>query len=397
MKIAVISAHYMPEVGYQEVHLARAFARIGHEVKVFTSPAPVKLGGKLGTVKYEEGLSRDPKLGFEILRLSSFSYKSKAYSAQLRRQVLAWSPDLLVILGVAKIFPGALLNERVHRQVSSVSIYGDAKEYLERGTLGQNIKNLLHEIGYSVIKRPLYLKAVKYCDRIVLNIPETDTFFRSILPQKLLPVYEQKKMMLNLGFDPGEYYYDEGDRAHMRSELQIADDEIVLMTSTRINRRKNLEQVVREVDELNRAGKKVRYIMVGFLGDAYEKELKAFIQATANPAAFTCFPFLPSSEIRKLYCASDAGIWQKAAISIQEAMGTGLPVILENKPSVNHLVKEGENGWFYEKNEPGTAIRKAVVALAAKKPDRPKLAAANASWLSYDSIARKIVDSVKLK
>lgn len=395
MKIAVISAHYMPEVGYQEVHLARAFARTGHEVKVFTSPAPVKLGGKLGTVKYEEGISRDPKLGFEIHRLPSLSYQSKAYSARLKKEVFSYAPDLLVILGVAKIFPSSLLTSRVNRKMRSVSIYGDAKEYLESGSLSQNAKNLLHKIGYSLIKRPLYLKAVKYCDRIILNIPETDAFFKSILPPRLRELYERKKLMLNLGFDPEEYYFSEVDRQVKRRELKIADDETVLITSTRINRRKGLEQVVREVDELNREGKRVRYILVGFLGDAYEKELKTFIAAAHNPDAFICYPFLPSGEIRKLYCASDAGIWQKAAISIQEAMGTGLPVILENKPSVNHLVSEEHNGWFYEKNKPGAAIRRAVEALHEQKKNRKSLASENASWLSYDSIARRIVESVK--
>lgn len=395
MRIAVISAHYMPEVGYQEVHLARAFARTGHQVKVFTTPARVKLGGMLGTVKYEKGITRDPKLDFEIHRLPSLSFQSKAYSARLKNEVLAYAPDLLVILGVAKIFPSSLLTNRVKRKMRSVSIYGDAQEYLESGTLAQNTKNLLHRIGYRLIKKPLYLKALKYCDRIILNIPETDEFFKSIVPPRMREMYKRKKLMLNLGFDPEEYYFSEVDRQVKRRELKIADDEIVLITSTRINRRKGLEQVIREVDELNQKGKRLRYILVGFLGDAYEKALKTFIAGTQNPDAFICYPFLPSAEIRKLYCVSDAGIWQKAAISIQEAMGTGLPVILENKPSVNHLVSDGHNGWFYNKNRPEQAIRAAVEALGRQKKNRNTLASENASWLSYDSIARKIVESVK--
>jgi len=47
MRIGIVSAHYMPEIGYQEVHLAKAYARLGHTVKVFTSAASVNLGGSI--------------------------------------------------------------------------------------------------------------------------------------------------------------------------------------------------------------------------------------------------------------------------------------------------------------------------------------------------------------
>ncbi|HKC68058.1 MAG TPA: glycosyltransferase, partial [Bacteroidia bacterium] len=140
--------------------------------------------------------------------------------------------------------------------------------------------------------------------------------------------------------------------------------------------------------------KKLKYIIVGFLGDTYEKELKAFIQSQPEPEAFICFPFLNAEEIRKMYCAADVGIWIKAAISIQEAMGTGLPVILEDKPSVNHLLKNGVNGWFYKKDTFDKVIENAVSMLQDKKSDREKLANDNAATLSYDTIAQKIIENL---
>lgn len=385
----------MPEVGYQEVHLARAFARTGHTVKVFTSTATVKLGGNIGKRKYAAGLFTDEKLGYEILRLPALSYKSKAFSNNLTKSVKEFNPDLLVILGVAKVFPAPLLNKRFHDTVKMVSLYGDAKEYFDRDTFAQKAKTFIHESGFKLIKKPLYLKAVKYCHKIILNIPETDEFFQAIVPAKLKSIYSSKKLLLNLGFDPDEYYFNESDRQAKRKELGIAEDETVLITSTRINKRKSLEQVISLISKLNEEGKKVRYILVGFMADAYEKELKAFIEKH-RAGAFICFPFLGAADIRKIYCAADAGIWLKAAISIQEAMGTGLPVILEDKPSVNHLITDSHSGWFYQKNSFAETIRKAVDTLQKGNTDRKKLAEENAARLSYDSITKKIISSLHM-
>src|ERR1700758_1620796 len=145
----------MPEVGYQEVHLPKAFARIGHTVKVFTTDASVNLGGEINKLTYQNGLFKDERYGYEILRLPSLSYKSKAYSFGLKKAVNAFQPDVLIILGVAKIFPLPLLNEAFGKKCKMISIYGDAKEYLDRNTLEQKTKTFFHELGYRLIKEPL--------------------------------------------------------------------------------------------------------------------------------------------------------------------------------------------------------------------------------------------------
>lgn len=392
MKIGIVSAHYMPEIGYQEVHLAKSYARIGHTVKVFTTNASVNLGGSIGQLSYRTGESKDPKYQYDILRLPAWSYKSKAYASSLKHEVQKFQPDVLVILGVAKVFPQPILNQEMHQKTKMVSLYGDAKEYLEKGSFKQNIKNFLHELGYATIKKRLYKKAVAYCDKIILNIPETEQIFNDFLNEDEKKIFQTKKVMLNLGYDPDEYYFDEKDRNEKRKALGIADDEVVVMTSTRINKRKHLEKIISLISKINDEGKKVKYILVGFLGDEYEQELKQFIQQQTHPNQFICFPFLNAKDIRKLYCAADAGIWLKAAISIQEAMGTGLPVILENKPSVNHLFTHGRQGWFFEKNHFDQTIMDVVDELLMKKKNRVELARENSATLSYDAIAQKILD-----
>ena len=384
----------MPEIGYQEVHLAKAYARLGYTVKVFTSAASVNLGGSINQLSYKTGTTFDAKYGYEIQRLPSLSYKSKVLPFRLKKNVALFKPDVLVILGVAKIFPMALFNKDFFGKMKIISVYGDAKEYLDRGSFSQKAKTFLHEIGYSAIKHPLYRKAITYGDKLILNIPETNQLFHDFLNVKDKVAFDSKKVMLNLGYDPDEYFFNKEDRNVIRKELNVDSNEIVIITSTRINKRKNIEQIIELISKLNSIGKNVSYVIVGFLNDDYEKELKSFISKQPFPNKFKCFPFLNSKEIRKLYCASDIGIWLKAAISIQEAMGTGLPIILENKPSVNHLINEGTNGWFFNKDNFESTINKVVDDLCNTALDRENLAIQNSKVLSYDTIAQKILDTV---
>lgn len=394
MKIGVVSAHYMEEMGYQEIHLAKAYARLGHTVKVFTTPAVVALAGNVNLKKYKTGISKDKKYGFEILRLPATSFKSKTVSFSLEKSVLEFQPDVLIVLGVAKIFPYGILNERINKICHIVSIYGDAAEYLSRNTFTQRLMAHVHEAGYKLIKEPLYKRAVKYSDRLVMNIPETNEYFLNFLKGQIKTEFEKKRQMLYLGYDPEQYFYNAKLRKETREKLNIKDDEVVIITSTRVIRRKNLEGNIAQISSIRKSGKKIIYVIVGFLNDDYEKELKAFIASQPQPEIFKCFPFLNSTEINKLYCAADAGIWLKVAISIQEAMGTGLPVILENKPSQNHLIEDGINGWFFEKNNYNTVIEKITDILVSKSTNREELQRKNASKLSYDAIAQRIIENL---
>ena len=59
MKIAIISGHFMPDVGYQEVYLARAFSRLGHQVQVITSNKPSPSAKNIKKSDYAIGLVKD--------------------------------------------------------------------------------------------------------------------------------------------------------------------------------------------------------------------------------------------------------------------------------------------------------------------------------------------------
>ena len=400
MKIAVVSAHFMPEIGYQEVQLAKAYARLGHRVKVFTSTSISPSGRKVIRRKYFPGLTSDTKYGFEVCRLKPWcQFGSNVFVSGLKEAVFEFRPDAVIIIGLAKMFAGPLLSRDLSSQTNLITVFGDAREYRNTSSFSGRCLTFLQEMGFSVAKRRLYRKAVQVGQRLILNVPETENIFLSLLNNAEKSQFQAKRVQLSLGYDPDEFFFESKSRDEVRTTLNISHEEVVLITSTRVNPRKKLEHIITLVSRLYAQGQKVRYIIIGFLGDSYERELKAYIGEQPSPTIFHCFSFSHHKDIRHYYCAADLGIWLRAAISIQEAMGTGLPIVLENKPSVNHLIREGINGWFFENGHLPHVLEAVISEIANRDAEerlkhRRYIASINFDKVSYPKIAEKIISGL---
>src|SRR5450631_522027 len=112
MKIAIVCGHFMPEIGYQEVYLTKAFAKAGHDVTVFASTEISPSGKKIINAPYKEGVVTDKRYGFKIRRLKTkSSLNSKVVSHDLKKYVKDFSPDVIILLAIAKLFPMPILSD----------------------------------------------------------------------------------------------------------------------------------------------------------------------------------------------------------------------------------------------------------------------------------------------
>lgn len=390
MRIAIVTGHFMPEIGYQEVYLAKAFSKLGHQVRVITSNKPSPSAKYVRKSDYAIGLENERSCDFSILRLPPLlAFGSIIVAREIKRAISEWFPEFVIVIGVGKFFPLPILIEPEKRSYKLITLFGDNSDF-------SGLNSIKSKLLKQIVRNRLYRKAVRCSDKLCLYTPETESIVLSYLPAGLEKVLREKRALSTLGYDPDEFYFDEQERQAVREQLDIGPDEVVFITSTRVTPRKTLENVIEPISKLYTEGKRVRYIMIGLLGDDYEERLKTLIKRQPNPEIFYCYPFSGHSNIRQLYCASDIGIWLKAAISIQEAMGTGLPVILENKPSVNHLVQDGMNGWYFEKRKLFQVIEKAVLKIS--KMDeydriayRNNISENNFNKLSYIKIADQIL------
>ena len=118
------------------------------------------------------------------------------------------------------------------------------------------------------------------------------------------------------------------------------------------------------------------------------------MQNQNHPENFIIKNFINKKEMQTYFCAADLGIWTKAAITIQESMGTGLPIVLKNKKIVSHLINDGKNGYFDYGEGIIDTLKKAILWLSGKKNsiDFRKDIEQHNQKFSYSRISQTIID-----
>jgi glycosyltransferase involved in cell wall biosynthesis len=396
-RVAIVCAHFTPEVGYQEVDLARAFARLGARVRVVTTTRLSRNARTIVGQEYAAGIVRHD--GYDVSRLSPrVTIGPNVLGCNVLPEIRDFVPSHVILVGPGKLFGLELFSSGSSswRSIAIIQDNSEAGSVQERGRLQRRSRALAHRL----VKRPAYRRVVRNADRIVLNVPETRAIIRPWLGQRERKRLAQNGLDLRLGFDPERFYLDLCERREWRERHAVPDDELLLTTCTRATPAKRLEDIISSVSRLIAQGRAVRYVLAGLLDDAYGQRLRRHASEQAEPAAFLLLPALRHDEMRAMFSGCDLGFWPRAAITIQQAMGTGLPVVLRNRPSVSHLVIPGRNGWYVQPHETvedvlANAIGDVTALTVEERLARREAAASlSLSYLSYDRIALEMVDGL---
>jgi len=384
MKIAIVTGHFFYKLGYQEYYFAEEFHRQKHDVQVFTTNHIPKVYRKaIGKKEYNIGNCR---LGYNVCRYRPIiSFGSTVISKPIEKDIRKFSPDLILFFGVRKIFGVDLLKKKYHNKYKIFSIFGDSLEYRLNYNIHKIIVSLIQNIFFILFKRKYYHKAIQLSDKILLTIPEAKDVIKKRTNIKFHKIFENKVRNIHLGFDQKTYYYDVNLRKTVRSRLNIGDNEKVFITVTRIDQSKKIEFIIDDIF-FNKLFP-IKYIIVGFTEGDYGNKIKAKISSLGLENNVICFEFVDNEKINELFNAADFGIWDKATISIIEAMGTGLPVVLKESPTVSHLINVKVNGLYYNYSN----RRNLILQLVSMKFERKYIYEWNKKF-SYFNLTKKIIE-----
>jgi glycosyltransferase involved in cell wall biosynthesis len=339
----------MPEAGYYEVHLAEALAKSGHQVRVFTSNRS-NLELKKETI-YPSGLNYRSGQNIEILRVKPWlRFGATILPRGLLKEIKKYYPELVLAIGIAKLFPIAVLLGNSKRDFYLYSFFGENNEYYTWHNFESIIRNSIKYFTRSILKRPFYNLAIRCSDKIFLYTPETKDFLSKCISKKSSKILQSKFANTSLGFDSAIFYFDGIERNQIRQIQGISDHEFVILTVTRYSKSKSIEFMVDRIIDFRNHGYPVRYWIVGFNNDQSLRYMKQYIQNKNGEEFMTCFPYMDYNSLRKYQAAADIGMWCQVTISIQQSMGSGLPVLLEEKKSVSHLLSQGNTGMYFKRN-----------------------------------------------
>jgi glycosyltransferase involved in cell wall biosynthesis len=384
VRVALLSAHFSPEVGYQEVDLARAFARMRAQVRVVTSTQPSPNARLAGAREYRSGVFECDT--YETIRIPPrLALGPNVLGCKTEPLVADFRPDYAILIGPAKLF-GLDVFSAATAPWRRIAVVQDNSE-----------AGAPRPVIHRLVKRPAYRRIVRNADRIVLNVPETRGIVEEWLGPRERELLSSKGVELSLGFDPEMFFFDSVARREWRTQHRVDDEELLLVTCTRAVPGKRLEEVIDTVARLKADGLPLRYVLAGLLDDAYSETLRRHVRSQPDPSAFLLLPILRHDEIRRAFCGSDVGFWPRAAITIQQGMGTGLPVVLRRKGTVSHLLRPGENGWYIGPDEGlDQGLVAAVSEIAQLSADervdrRERTALSNKGYLSYDFLAAEML------
>lgn len=391
-KIAIVCGHFMPEVGYVEVQLAKAFSRLGQDVHVFTSTLiPSAIKNKLPKeITYQEGTTNSND--YFITRLTPyFSLGQMVKCKGLLKNVAAFQPDMILIIGLGKLFPKPVL-KHPFLSAKKIVLLADNEDSFDYFSGAKGKYNQIKKLAIrKLFKDAIYKIAVKKANQFFAYTPSAPDVVLNYLPKKLHTLFLQKVAPLSLGFDEQEFYFDKKIRLSKRKEMNFSDDDVVLITATRITAFKNLEQIIDVVDKINSEETSLKYIIAGFGNDVYSEKLKNYIASKKHADQFLTLPFLAHHELLKLYHAADLGYWSSHIITHYEAMGTGLPIILPDKKNIQHIIEQDINGWKFKKTEIYAIFTQATSQIHAFRTKRKMLAETAKLKFAFTIIAQKIL------
>jgi glycosyltransferase involved in cell wall biosynthesis len=400
-RIAIVSAHFMPNVGYNEVYLARTFAKLGYHVRVITSTKPSPSAKSIINSDYNTYKAIDADYRYEIIRFKPlFYYKSNVVAKGLKDAILKFMPDYVLVIGLGKIFPYPVLKKT--RQFRLFVFLGNNMDMLtwRSKSIAGKFKTFFIQ---KLLKSWIYERAIRNSDKIVLYTNSTEEIIKKIISARYYNVFENKILKSTLGFDESIFQYSSEIRNTKRDELKIAPNEIVAITCTRIKQEKNIDRLILLFDNLHRSGIQVKYIIIGFLDDSYSLFILDLVKKCRYPDLFICLPFQSHKVINELYNAADFSIFTQAAISILESMGTGLFCFLPENKSVEHLLKKNTMGYYYaNENDLEANLRLQFqninnLTFNIRQDLRQEVYIHNKLHFSYASIVKKLIDDINTK
>ena len=389
-RVLLIAGYFDWFSGYQETALATAFSKIATtEVVASDRVSPAFTEDHIARIgvprRYNSGTTCER--GVNVTRLRSFEIRSMVWSNAAISYLSGRSYDLIV-----QVMPGQLLSAApslVSHANHRVVLYGDNRAMWANLSLPLR---LVKGGAFAVSKGILYTLVNGRATAIYGYTPNTI--------RRLRPFSARRQMQLMpLAYSQQSFFRSRELRRQVREKLDVAGDDTLLVVAGKLEPRKRVDWVLEAFHRLAPTHPRLRLLVIGSDSSTYSREVERTVLASPYADRTTMRPFADTSVLNGYFNAADIGVWPRnPAITIQQAMGTGLAVLLPRNDLVGHLINS-DAGHYFELDEGrgGACVADALADTLARTHLSEHARAARAdnnNWMSADTIVRDLLAEV---
>jgi glycosyltransferase involved in cell wall biosynthesis len=347
-RIVLIAPFFYPALAFQEWVLAKYLLRAGHEVTVITSK------GEVEAERNAKLLAEYPQI--QVHRFSCLRYKDTLFPLNMGRiRRLCAGQDAAVVNAPSHGF-GYRVLKGLPRGLKTAVCFGDLMDNR------QHMKPFVKKW-----KDGWYRWFFERADKLTYNTNEG----LAIMKEAGLGAHEARALLAGLPYDEDFFSLTDAGTAP-RTGLRT------LTTITRTLPHKPFDKWLPPVFEFLRTHPGWRYVFAGMGTDSSAQQIRGLVAASGLSERIELLGMQDQAGMCRLYNEADIGLFPRATIGIQQAMATGLPVILPTRLTVSHLVQEGHNGFYYAGLENAAAVL--TMAAAREWPGRRLLAEESRQW-----------------
>jgi len=374
---------YIDNYGYQENVLSKMHKLQGHDVAILASTEIFIDNAKLGYTKPSSYVTND---GIPITRIPYVSWLPHSIVKKLRiykgikKTLLAFNPDVIFIHGGTFVSISDIIGYVKNRPNVKVYVDGHA-DYINSASNWVS-KNILHKIIY----RWGIQRIEPYTRRFYGTLPLRVSFLKEIYGTP-----SHKTELLLLGIDDSNIKFEEKEdiRKKKRRELSVKEDEFVIITGGKIDRRKNIHILLKVISEL-----KVNDIKLIVFGDS-NKEMEDEINLLSKNANIRNIGWiLPDQAVDYIFASDLACFPGTHSVLWEQAVGLGLPAIFKRWAGIDHIDLNGNCILLDEINE--DILKNAILNIFEDKllfNNMKKTAEDGKKKFSYYEIAKKAIES----
>ena len=377
-----LGERYVDGYGYQENVLTKIHKQQGYEVYILASTLSL-VNQKPAFVTPSEYTN---EYGIPVRRIPYVSWLPKQIASKLRlykgtyASIAIVKPDIIFVHGAS--FMDVRYVARYAKK-NGVKVFVDNHgDYINSGKNWFS-RNILHKIVY----RWCYNQIIPFTTKFYGTLPIRNKY--------LIDVYKVPSNMVELlpmGIDLTDG--DDSDRERVRDEMRktygFKDDDFVVITGGKLEKRKNTIALIKAVISINNP--KMKLFLFGSISDNIKEEAEKLIND--NKSKIWYGGWAKWNEINKYLVVGDLCIFPGTHSSIwEQAVGMGLPCVFRHWDNITHVDLDG-NCLFLDDVSTET-IAPTIVTLFEDKERllRMKMIASEKGpkTFSYEEIAKRAI------